>query len=405
MTTADPIRILHVLPSIDDAYGGPPRAMAAFLPLSAALGMRSQVVAGATTEGEVARQVATRSDLLTYRPGVILGRLFGSVAMLRGIWVAVGKADVVLSHSLFTLPVVFSGLACRLRGKPWVLSPHSCLDPYDVRKHRRLKQLLTPLWRALLRGADLWCLTDVEARHVVTFGASPRVHVVPPPIDVTSRLPVDDALTLLADGGLDLRAAVAGGGCVVSFVGRFDVKKGIPRLLDCFDQVAGDDDLLVLAGRGDTSYERVVDEHVAQAKRRQQVVRPGWLSDERKVALWSLPGIFALPSDNENFAVAVAEAMGAGVPVVISDQVGLADLVQRSGAGLVTRLDSAEFAAAVADYLTDSERRWRDGDRGRAAVQESMSVEVCLQAFRQMLETAIDEHRPTRGRAALRGAS
>jgi len=390
MTAATgPNGILHVLPSIDDAYGGPPRTMAAFLALSAALGMRSVVIASATSRGEVARQVATRSDLRTYRRGLILGRLFGSIAMLRGIWVAVGRADVVLGHSLFTLPVVFSGVACRVRRKPWVLSPHSCLDPYDVRKHWRLKRLLAPLWRALLRDADLWCLTDVEARHPVTFGVSPRVHVVPPPIDVASRLPVEDAVTLLAGGGLDLRSAVGDGGCVVSFVGRFDVKKGIPRLLDCFDQVAGDGDRLVLAGRGDAAYERVVEGHLAQAKRRRQVMRPGWLSDEQKAALWSLPGIFALPSDNENFAVAVAEAMAAGIPVVISDRVGLADLVRRNGAGLVTRLDSTEFAAAMASYLTDAGRRQRDGDRARAAVRESMNVEVCLKAFRQMIETAL----------------
>lgn len=404
MTAGDPIRILHVLPSIDDTYGGPPRTMAGYLELSAALGMRSQVIASVTTGGEVARLVATRANLLTYRPGVILGRLFGSVAMLRGIWRAVGKADVVFGHSLFTLPVVVSGLACRLRGKPWVLSPHSCLDPYDLREHRRLKLLLAPLWRALMRGADVWCLTDVEARHVVTFGVNPRVHVVPPPIGVAGRLPVDEAVALLAGAGLNLGEAVAAGGCVVSFVGRFDVKKGIPSLLDCFDQVAGDDDRLVLAGQGDASYERVVDDHLAQAKRADQVLGPGWLTDEQKAALWSLPGFFALPSDNENFAVAVAEAMAAGVPVVISDHVGLADLVRRSHAGIVTRLDSDDFAEAMAAYLNETARRQRDGANGRTAVLENMSLDVCLQAFRQMVETAIDHHQPNLWRAKLRAA-
>lgn len=401
----DCLRVLHVLPTVDDAYGGPPRVVAAFLTAGAALGIRSQVIAGATSgDGDVARQLAASSDLHTFRPGIVFGRLYGSAAMLRAVWVAVGEADVVIAHSLFCLPSVFSWLICRLRRKPWVMSPHGCLDPYDVLKHSGLKRLLTPLWRGLLHGADVWCMTDVEARQLVTFGARPRVHVVPPPVDLASRLPLDDALALLDGGGLNLRGVVRAGGCVVSFVGRFDVKKGIPRLLDCFDRVARDNDVLVLAGRGGASYERVVDGHLDRAERRGQILRPGWLSDEQKVALWSLPGFFALAGDNENFGVAVAEAMAAGMPVVVTDQVGLADLVTLSGAGLVSAPETRRFAAAMAVYLTDGERRRRDGERGRAAVQESMSVEACQQAFRQMLETAISEHRPVR-RLASRGAS
>ncbi len=384
-----PRAVLHVLPSIDDAYGGPPRTLCAMLRLSAALGMPATVVAGVSVTGDAAREVAGRSDLKVFPPGIILGRFYGSVAMLRAIWVAVGRADVVVGHSLFTLPVIFSGLASRLRRTPWILLPHSCLDPYDVRKHYRVKKVLTPLWRLLLRGADVWCLTGVEARDLVTFGARPRVHVVGLPFDPADTQSVDDAVVLLATSGLDLRSAVDHEGAVVSFVGRFDVKKGIPRLLDSFDRVAREPDLLVLAGCGDASYELVVDAHLARAKRRKQVLRPGWLTDEQKRALWSLPGVFVLPSDNENFGVAVVEAMAAGVPVVITDQVGLADVVRGAGAGLVTRPTVDDVAAALAVYLTDDRRRRRDGEAGRTAVAQQMSVQACVLEFEQMLTTAL----------------
>lgn len=406
--TSGTLEILHVLPTVDDSYGGPPRVVAALLPLSARLGMRARVVASVTSRGDVARQIAATGDLQLFAPGLILGRLYGSIAMLRAIWTGVGRADLVLAHSLFTLPAVFSGVACRLRGTPWILAPHSCLDPYDVRQHYRLKAQLAPLWRVLLRRADLWCATDVEARQAVTFGTRPRAHVVPPPVEPIARVPEEEALVRLA--GLDLRPALDTGGCIVSFVGRFDVKKGIPGLVDCFDLVAGDNDVLVLAGRGDADYERIVDHRLERSPRRRQIRRPGWLSDEQKAALWSLPGFFALPSDNENFGVAVAEAMAAGVPVVITDRVGLADLVETTSAGIVTRSDTGDtvgFAAAMTAYLSDPDRRRRDGGHGRTAVQQSLSEAACLDAFRQMLDTALAEQRPgrTRRRTPLRGAA
>lgn len=378
-----------MVPTIDDSYGGPPRLLAAVLTLEITPAVHWTVVAGVTDAGEVAAQIGERSQLRLFRHGRVLGRLHGSLAMLVGIWRGVADADAVVAHSLFNLPVVFSGVVCRLRRRPWILAPHGCLNPYDLRQHWRVKKVLGPLWRQLLRSVDLWSITDVESRQAVVFGARPRHHVVPPPIHRGSPVPVDVALRTLGRRGISLADPVAAGGSIVSFVGRLDPKKGIPRLLDAFDAAAGPHDVLVLAGRGEPGYERVVEEHLARAARRDQVLRPGWLADTGKTALWSLPGHFVLASDDESFGMAVAEAMGMGVPVIVTDRVGLADLVERTGSGLVTRPGVAAVAEAMRTYLGDGERRRRDGASGREAVQRWLSAEASARGLREMLDTAV----------------
>ena len=64
--------------------------------------------------------------------------------------------------------------------------------------------------------------------------------------------------------------------------------------------------------------------------------------------------VFALPSHQENFGIAVAEAMGCGVPVLISDKVNIWREVSGDQAGLV----ESDTQAGTSQLL----RRWVDLD-------------------------------------------
>jgi glycosyltransferase involved in cell wall biosynthesis len=54
-----------------------------------------------------------------------------------------------------------------------------------------------------------------------------------------------------------------------------------------------------------------------------------------KWAAFSTAQLFCLPSHQENFGVAVAEALSVGLPVCISHAVNISELVERFGAGIV----------------------------------------------------------------------
>jgi glycosyltransferase involved in cell wall biosynthesis len=75
--------------------------------------------------------------------------------------------------------------------------------------------------------------------------------------------------------------------------------------------------------------------------------------------------VWALPSHTENFAVAAAEAMAAGLPVVLSPQVNIAPDAAAAGAAIVTRKDAADLGDQLVRLLDDAALRQRLGARAR----------------------------------------
>ena len=78
--------------------------------------------------------------------------------------------------------------------------------------------------------------------------------------------------------------------------------------------------------------------------------------------------LFVLTSYSENFGMAVVEAMASGLSVVISDQVGLADLVRQEKVGLITSLDVDQISAAWITLLKDVSLRQQMGSKAKQVV-------------------------------------
>ena len=102
--------------------------------------------------------------------------------------------------------------------------------------------------------------------------------------------------------------------------------------------------------------------------------------------------IFVLPSQNENFGNAAAEAVAAGTPVIVTDRCGIAPLV-KDVAGLVVKHDEKELRGALAEMLEDN------------ALSTKLK-EGCTIAFRQLgWEEPLAEMEAAYGRLAARGGT
>jgi glycosyltransferase involved in cell wall biosynthesis len=75
--------------------------------------------------------------------------------------------------------------------------------------------------------------------------------------------------------------------------------------------------------------------------------------------------VWALPSHTENFAVAAAEAMAAGLPVVLTPQVNIAAEAAAAGAAVMTQPDASDLGQQLIRLLDDRELRRRLGMRAR----------------------------------------
>ena len=86
-----------------------------------------------------------------------------------------------------------------------------------------------------------------------------------------------------------------------------------------------------------------------------------------------------LPSYSENFGNVVLEAMAAGCPVVVTPEVGVADMVAASGVGLVTTGEPAAIAAGISALLADPALARRLGALGRAVAASQFSWDTAAE--------------------------
>jgi glycosyltransferase involved in cell wall biosynthesis len=97
-----------------------------------------------------------------------------------------------------------------------------------------------------------------------------------------------------------------------------------------------------------------------------RVIFTGALRGRRKLEALVDADVFCLPSEHENFGISVIEAMAAGCPVVVSENVGLKEEIRQCGAGSITPLDSELIALAIDGWLQDASARHDAGGRARA---------------------------------------
>jgi glycosyltransferase involved in cell wall biosynthesis len=121
------------------------------------------------------------------------------------------------------------------------------------------------------------------------------------------------------------------------FLGRIHRKKGCDLLIDAFAKVANSDpDLhLVIAGPDQQLWSGKLRQTVEAAKLTSRVHWPGMLKGDAKWGSLFASEAFVLPSHQENFGIAVAEALACGRPVLLADKVNIAEEIADDGAGLM----------------------------------------------------------------------
>ncbi|MEI7787207.1 MAG: glycosyltransferase family 1 protein [Chlorobiaceae bacterium] len=130
----------------------------------------------------------------------------------------------------------------------------------------------------------------------------------------------------------------ADGRKVIIYAGRFVLYKDIEVVIKvyerCMEVGYADRVRFVMIGSGPRE---------AEMKRRMpDAVFPGYLTGVELSAAYASGDIFLFPSITEAFCNVVLEALASGLPVVVSDEGGCRDIVERSGGGVVARSGDVE---------------------------------------------------------------
>ncbi|MCF1593420.1 glycosyltransferase [Streptomyces muensis] len=357
------MRVVHVvtLVSDDGAYGGPTSVAAGQLEECAARGHEVSLVS--LWRGRSAAPARLGSVPLRTRPArsVLPGRFTGLMhpLLVRDMWVAMGRADVVHVHAGRDLVSVAALAVAALRRKRFVAQTHGMVQPRRAAAVRLFDRLYVPLLR---RARGCLVLTEQERRDVAEV-----VGAGGPP------------LMTLPNGVRPERADGAGEGGrrdrEVLFLARLHPRKRP----DAFVEMAA----LVHRRMPDARFTLYgADEGVLPAVRRliaahglQGIVSYGGaLEHAQAVRAYRRAAVYVLPSVDEPFGMTVIEALSAGTPVVCTDTCGIADELARREAAVVTDGSPAELADAVCGLLADDARRAALAEAGRRAVAEAFSV-------------------------------
>jgi glycosyltransferase involved in cell wall biosynthesis len=349
------LRILHVVPTYWPAarYGGPIRSVHA---LARSLAGRGHEVHVFTTNvdgaGESAVPLGVPVDMegvrITYFPSRVLRRLYWSRPMRRALAAQMGSFDITHLHSVFLWPTWAAARAARAARVPYVLAPRGMLVPELVRSKSRWAK---SAWIALIErrnviaAAAIHATSDLEAQDLGRFGwALPKVAVIPngveEPVDASGQAVSPDVATAIGEGDFILS------------LGRIVWKKGLVRLIAALPAVPAA--RLVLAGDDPEAHATFLLREAARLGVADRVtILARHVEGADKEALFAAARAFAMPSLSENFGIAAVEAMRRGAPVLVTPEVGVADLVRKSGGGIVVAGEPAAVACGLDMLLAD----------------------------------------------------
>jgi len=372
-------------------YGGP----AGWVPqLAAQVAKRGHEVEIVTTNADgagaldvsVGRALDWAGATTTFHPRSAPRRYLTSWPMVADLRRRVAAFDVVHIHSLYRFHTIAAAAIARRLQVPYVIQAHGTLDPWHRLRRRRAKDLYHCLVEdPIIRGASaIICTSSREEQSIRDLGYGAPTWVIPGAIDAAG-LREPAAADLLDYIGIDSDARV------VTFLGRISAKKGVPLLVESFGQTAAafPDTHLIIAGPDDEGIGQSLAPVIAKAGLAGRVSFIGVVAGPEKRALLQRSDVFVLPSADESFGSAVAEAMAVGCPVVVSPHVAIEDVVQASGAGLVAERNSADIARAVGTILADPAAALAMGEAGRRVVDAKFAWPSVVGEFEVMYRAVI----------------
>lgn len=377
-TPTEIARVLHVIPSVSPKHGGPSFALPLITRASALQGLRTTI---ATTDdnGPGERLRVQLNELVPHQQGET-GILYFkkntefykvSLGLRRWLRAHVTDFDVVHIHALFSYSSYAAATAARRNGIPYVVRPLGVLNRWGIDNRRRaIKKLSLKLVELpILRNAAAVHFTSeaeqTEAIEAVPDLAKIRSAVIPLPIEMPATL-------------ASARRFNSHSGACVLFLSRIDKKKGIELLLEAFARVAqqGTNVRLLVAGAGEPGYVDSLKQKAKDLRISQCVEWRGFVEGKAKAAAFNEADVFVLPSYSENFGIAAAEALAAGVPSVISSRVAVGAAAGGAGAAVAIEPTVDRIAAALMLLLSGPQLRRKLSEKAVAFVRENYSFEA-----------------------------
>ena len=328
------MKILHVIPSVNPASGGPAEGLRQLCHIYRIGGHELDVASLDSPDSIDKYEFPARVFALGPGWGVY------GYSPHAAKWFSdnLAQYDVVFIDGIWQYNALAAYRALAKAHMPYAVFPHGMLDPYFQKRFplKHIKKIIN--WnlflRRILRDAAAVLFTCEEEKTLAreSFpGYQVREAVVPfgtfgPDCDTT--VAAEEFLTRWPD--------LRGKRLAIS-LGRIHPKKGIDILIEAFARTLAKDRLwrLVIAGPDRNGLQKELETLAARVGIADKITWAGMLKGTLKWGALAASEVFVFPSHQENFGIVVAEAMACNLPVIVSDKVNIWREVANYRAGLV----------------------------------------------------------------------
>tara|TARA_Y100000991_G_scaffold211615_2_gene194441 strand:- start:4064 stop:5236 length:1173 start_codon:yes stop_codon:yes gene_type:complete len=330
------IKVLRVIHSLNPIVGGPPEGIIQASPILSKYGIETTVICLDDPKSKWLynapfKVIALGKGFLKY------GFQFGLVSKISNI---ASNYDLIIIHGLWQYHSLATFLALRKLKRKYFVYTHGMLDPWFQRKYpiKHLKKKL--YWnlfesRIIKRSEAVFFTSKKEElvsrewfknldvkKEIINYGIAN-----PPQEEEKLRKTFIKKFPILHDKK------------IILFLSRIDHKKGIDLLIEAFGKIHENHPklFLVIAGPYHKSNKLVLKlkKFIKKYNFENKVIFTGMLEGDMKWGAYYSSDFYCLPSHSENFGIVVAEALGCGGLIGISNKVNIYEEIENAKAGLI----------------------------------------------------------------------
>jgi glycosyltransferase involved in cell wall biosynthesis len=389
------MKILHVIPSISPKLGGPSQAVINLVKTLRNLGIEAEIVttndnSDTLLDVPIHQKVEYQEVPVWFLPRFepSLKEFIFSAALTRWLWKYIREYDLIHNHYLFSYAPTCAAALARYYKIPYIVRPIGQLTPWALSQSKLKKQIYTFLIERsnLNQAAAIHCTSWEEANHVRNFGINTIKFISPLGVEQPPSIPE-------AKQKIQITYKINQNKTIILFLSRIHLKKRLDLLIYALSQLPKNKFHLIIAGTGNKDYTSHIRRTIIELGLTSNISWAGFVTGESKDLLLQGSDIFVLPSFSENFGIAIAEAMAAGLPVVLTPGIQISNEVTKAQAGLVVEGEVESLSDAIAQLLTSPNLRTQMGNNGKQLVRQRYCWNVIAQQLIEHYSTIVRKYR------------
>ena len=379
-------RVLHILPSVDPKGGGPMQGVRQYGELLPQMGHEIEVL----TLDDADEPYVKEFPLKVHAIGPSAGSYRYNPRLVPWLKAHAGKYDLIVINGLWQYHAFGTWRALHKMHVPYFVFTHGMLDPWFKQAYplKHLKKWLYWPWAdyRVLRDARAVLFTCEEEKRLAPksfwlYKATPAV------VSYGAATP-PTAGEALAEKFLEAFPHLRGKR-ILLFLSRIHEKKGCDLLVAAFARVAATDPSLhiLMAGPDQTGLVPGLKAQAESLGIADRITWPGMLQGDMKWGAFFASEVFVLPSHQENFGIAVAEALGCGKPVLITDKVNIWREIEADEAGFVSTDTLEGTEHNLRRWLAlDADGRTRAMAQAKACFEKRFTVRAMAESMLKTME-------------------